>query len=114
MWQKRKKNRKRDWTPSLWDRHQEADRKRKTAPKAAKSDKKITIEIKESVFPVLTNLRRGGGKEAKSLQEEMQRVLLAASEVAKKGSEKEKKDAEQVQKAYALSLALLESSKIVR
>jgi len=88
--------------------------KAKTAPKAAKSDKKVTIEIKESVFPILTNLRRGGGKEAKSLQAEMQRVLLAASEVAKKGSEKEKKDAEQVQKAYALSLALLESSKIVR
>jgi hypothetical protein len=88
--------------------------KSKTAPKAAKSDKKVTVEIKESVFPLLANLRRGGGKDAKALQEEMQRVLLAASEVAKKGSEKEKKDAEQVQKAYALSLALLESSKIVR
>jgi hypothetical protein len=76
--------------------------------------KKVSVEIKESVFPILTNLRRGGGKEAKAMQEEMQRVLLAASEVAKKGSDKEKKDAEQVQKAYALSLALLESSKIVR
>jgi hypothetical protein len=88
--------------------------KEKSAPKAARSDKKVTVEIKESVFPILANLRRGGGKDAKALQEEMQRVLLAASEVAKKGSEKEKKDAEQVQKAYALSLALLESSKIVR
>gem|GEM_PF-2720060 len=88
--------------------------KANVAPKAAKAEKRVTVEIKESVFPILANLRRGGGKEAKALQEEMQRVLLAASEIAKKGSEKEKKDAEQVQKAYALSLALLESSKIVR
>ena len=88
--------------------------KGKSAPKPAKADKKVTVEIKETVFPILTNLRRGGGNDAKAMREEMQRVLLAASDVAKKGSDKEKKDAEQVQKAYALSLALLESSKIVR
>src|SRR5262245_39368311 len=87
----------------------------KRAPKpAAKAEKKVTVETKESSFPSLAKLRRGGGKEAKAMQEEMQRVLLAANEIAKKGSEKEKKDADQVQKAYALSLALLESSKIVR
>jgi hypothetical protein len=92
-----------------------------TAPKAkggakaaSKPGKAIKVEIRESVFPILTNFRRGGGKEAKAFQREMQRILLAASEVSKKGSEKEKKDAEQVQRAYALSLAILESSKIVR
>jgi hypothetical protein len=63
---------------------------------------------------MLTNFRRGGGKEARAFQQEMQRVLLAASEVARNGSGKEKQDAEQVQKAYALSLAILENSKIVR
>ena len=84
------------------------------AKAAAKPGKAIKVEIRESVFPILTNLRRGGGKEAKAFQAEMQRILLAASEVSKKGSEKEKKDAEQVQKAYALSLAILENSKIVR
>ena len=89
--------------------------KGKGAAKASsKPGKAVKIEIRESVFPILTNFRRGGGKEAKAFQVEMQRILLAASEVSKKGSEKEKKDAEQVQKAYALSLAILESSKIVR
>jgi hypothetical protein len=87
---------------------------RPAAPKAGKAHKKITVDIKESSFPILASLRRGGGKDAKALQAEMQRVLLEASEVAKTGSEKEKKDAEQVQKAYALSLALLENGKIVR
>lgn len=84
------------------------------APKPAAKGKPIKVEIRESVFPVLTNLRRGGGKDAKPFQQEMQRILLAASEVAKQGSAKEKQDAEQVQKAYALSLAILENSKIVR
>jgi hypothetical protein len=90
--------------------------KSKSAPKAAggKSSKAVKVEIRESVFPILTSFRRGGGKDAKVFQAEMQRVLLAASEVAKEGSEKEKKDAEQVQKAYALSLAILENSKIIR
>ena len=81
---------------------------------APKSGKPVKVEIRESVFPILTNFRRGGGKEAKAFQAEMQRILLAAGEVAKKGSDKEKKDAEQVQRAYALSLAILENSKIVR
>jgi hypothetical protein len=85
-----------------------------TAKPASKPGKAIKVEIRESVFPILTNFRRGGGKEAKAFQQEMQRILLAASELSKKGSDKEKKDAEQVQKAYALSLAILESSKIVR
>ena len=80
----------------------------------AKTSKAVKVEIRESVFPILTSFRRGGGKDAKVFQAEMQRVLLAASEVAKEGSEQEKRDAEQVQKAYALSLAILESSKIVR
>lgn len=88
--------------------------KGKGGAKAGSKGKAIKVEIRESVFPILTNFRRGGGKEAKVFQQEMQRILLAASEVSKKGSEKEKKDAEQVQKAYALSLAILESSKIVR
>jgi len=88
--------------------------KSKAAPKAQKAEKKIAVEIKESTFPILANLRRGGGKDTKKLQEEMQRVLVAASEVAKKGSDKEKKEAEQIQRAYALSLAVLENSKIVR
>ena len=80
----------------------------------SKGSKAVKVEIRESVFPILTSFRRGGGKDAKAFQAEMQRVLLAASEVAKNGSDKEKRDAEQVQKAYALSLAILESSKIVR
>jgi hypothetical protein len=80
----------------------------------AKAGKALKVEIRESVFPILTNFRRGGGKDAKPFQEEMQRILLAAGEIAKNGSDKEKKDAEQVQKAYALSLAVLENSKIVR
>ena len=84
------------------------------AAKPAAKGKAIKVEIRESVFPVLTNLRRGGGKDAKAFQQEMQRILLAASEVAKQASGKEKDDAEQVQKAYALSLAILENSKIVR
>ena len=89
--------------------------KGKGAAKAAsKLEKAIKVEIRESVFPLLANLRRGGGKEAKPFQQEMQRILLAASEAAKEGSVKEKKDAEQVQKAYALSLAILQNSKIVR
>ena len=90
--------------------------KSKNAPKVAgrKTSKTVKVEIRESVFPILTNLRRGGGKDAKAFQAEMQRVLLAANEVAKDGSGKEKRDAEQVQKAYALSLAILENSKIVR
>lgn len=89
--------------------------KSKAAPKAGgKNAKAMKVEIRESVFPMLTNFRRGGGKEAKPFQQEMQRVLLAASEVAKNGSGQDKQDAEQVQKAYALSLAILENSKIVR
>jgi hypothetical protein len=83
------------------------------AKAGSKSGKPLKVEIKESVFPILTNFRRGGGKEAKAFQQEMQRILLAASEAARDGSEKEKKDAEQVQKAYALSLAILQNSKIV-
>jgi hypothetical protein len=89
--------------------------KGKQAPKpAAKSAKAPKVEIRESVFPILTNLCRGGGKEAKPFREEMQRILFAASEVAKAGSDDEKRNAEQVQKAYALSLAILQNSKIVR
>ncbi len=88
--------------------------KGKAPAPAAKSAKAVKVEIKESLFPILANIRRGGGKDTKAFQQEMHRVLLAASEVAKKGSEKEKKDSEQIQKAYALSLAILESSKIVR
>ena len=84
------------------------------AAKPGKGDKKVTVEIKESTFPILANLKRGGGKDAKAMQAEMQRILLAANEIAQKGSDKEKKDAEQIQKAYALSLAVLENSKIVR
>ena len=91
-----------------------AGAKKGTAKAAAKPGKAVKVEIKESLYPILTNLRRGGGKDAKSFQQEMQRILLAASEVGKKGSAKEKQDAEQVQKAYALSLAILENSKIVR
>jgi hypothetical protein len=87
---------------------------RPTAARSGKAEKKVTVEIKESSFPILANLKRGGGKDAKALQAEMQRVLVAASEVAQKGSDKEKKEAEQIQKAYALSLAVLENSKIVR
>ena len=84
------------------------------AARSGKAEKKVTVEIKESSFPILASLKRGGGKDVKSMQAEMQRVLVAASEVAKKGADKEKKDAEQIQKAYALSLAVLQSSKIVR
>jgi hypothetical protein len=89
--------------------------KSKSAPKSAGSKTKaIKVEIRESVFPILTSFRRGGGKDAKAFQTEMQRVLVAASEAAKDGSEQDKREAEQVQKAYALSLAILENSKIVR
>jgi hypothetical protein len=91
-----------------------ASKSKGASKSAGAKTKAVKVEIRESVFPILTSFRRGGGKDTKAFQAEMQRVLLAASEVAKNGSEGEKRDAEQVQKAYALSLAILENSKIVR
>ena len=82
------------------------------AAKGGKSPKTEKVEIKEKDFPVLVNLRRA--KDLKPFHQEMQRVLSSVNDVLKSGSSDEKKAAERVQKAYALGMAVLENSKLVR
>lgn len=88
-------------------------------PKAGAAKKKSAakgnqprVEISEKEFPVLAGLMKS--KDLQSFQAEMKKVLVPIQELVEKGIDEEKADAQKVQKAYAMALALVENSKVVR
>lgn len=84
------------------------------APKAKGTikSKEPRVEISEKDFPVLTGLLKT--KDLQSFQAGMKSVLVPIQELVEKGNEEEKAAALKVQKAYAMALALVDNSKVVR
>ena len=85
---------------------------RATKPKSAPKGNQPRLEISEKEFPVLTGLMKS--KDLQSFQSGMKSVLVPIEELAAKGDDEEKAAAQKVQKAYAMALALVENSKVVR
>lgn len=85
---------------------------RATKEKTAKGPAQNRVEISEKDFPVLTSLLKS--KDLQGFQAEMKKVLVPVQELVEKGTEEEKSAALKVQKAYAMALALIENSKVVR
>jgi hypothetical protein len=81
------------------------------APKA-KVPKTQKVELSEKSYPVLTGLIKG--KDADSFRQEAMKVLTTAKDWANSADGQQKAQGEQIQKAYALSLALVDNAKVVR
>jgi hypothetical protein len=82
--------------------------KKKQAAKSSQPQ----VEISEKEFPTLAGLMKS--KDLQSFQAEMTKVLVPIQELVEKGTDDEKAAAQKVQKAYAMSIALVENSKVVR
>jgi hypothetical protein len=82
-----------------------------SGPTKAKKVTKNRLEISENDFPVLASLLKS--KDLKPFQDELKRILGALQEVSQKGSGEDQKQAQTAEKAYALSIALLDNSKLV-
>ncbi len=80
-------------------------------PKAKKAAKVPKVEVSEKDFPVLAGLVRGDN--AKPFREEMIRVLTAIQANAG-GGPSDKANAEKIQKAYGMAIAIVENAKVVR
>lgn len=82
--------------------------KGKTGAKSAQT----RVEISENEFPFLAGLLKS--KDLQSFQAEMKNVLVPIQDFVEKGSDDEKAAAQKVQRAYAMAIALIENSKVVR
>jgi hypothetical protein len=80
--------------------------------KSAKVPVQNRVEISEKDFPVLAGLLKS--KDLQVFRAEMKKVLVPLQELVEKGMEEEKSEAQKVQKAYAMAIALFENSKVVR
>jgi hypothetical protein len=80
--------------------------------KGSTKSKEPRVEISEKDFPILAGLLKT--KDLQSFQAGMKSVLVPIQELVEKGNEEEKVAAQKVQKAYAMALALVDNSKVVR
>jgi hypothetical protein len=78
----------------------------------AKASKAPRVEIREKDYPTMAGLIKGQNLDA--FRQEAAKVLTATKELVESQNDNAKAEGQRIQKAYALSLALLDNSKLVR